>query len=83
MAHSLGDAAGGQRLYIDGLRQATGTKAQSDFDWQERVHFGFSHDAIDDFTEGMLDEARIYNRVLTAAEIAWLAGKREPMAKAF
>jgi hypothetical protein len=83
VAHAFGADVGGQRLYIDGLLQASGTKAQSDFDWQERVHFGFSNDAANDYMEGMLDDARIYGRPLTAAEIAWLAGKREPMPKPF
>jgi len=83
VAHTFGDDVGGQRLYIDGLLQASGTKAQSDFDWQERVHFGWTVDAVNAFMEGMIDDARIYNRTLTPAEIAWLAGKREPMPKPF
>ena len=83
VAYTYGDDVGGQQLYIDGLLQASGTKAQSDFDWQERVHFGFSNDAANNYLEGMLDDARIYNRTLTAAEIAWLAGKREPMPKQY
>jgi len=32
---------------------------------------------------GLLDEARIYNSALSLTEIAWLAGKREPMPKPF
>jgi len=83
VAHTFGDDVGGQRLYIDGLLQASGTKAQSDFDWQERVHFGWSSDAANDFMEGMIDDGRIYDRTLTPAEIAWLAGSTEPMAKPF
>jgi len=86
VAHTYGDAVGGQKLYVDGLLLASGTKAQSDFDWQERVHFGFAKDMErlhDYYLEGMLDDARIYDRTLTPAEIAWLAGRTEPMVKPF
>ncbi|MHC4541300.1 MAG: hypothetical protein ACYS74_16230 [Planctomycetota bacterium] len=31
----------------------------------------------------MIDDVRIYNRVLTPAEIAWLAGRTEPFDKPF
>ena len=78
-----GDAIGGQKLYVDGLLLASGTKAQSDFDWQERVHFGFSNDAASNYLEGTLDDARIYDRTLSAAEIAWLNGSTEPVINPF
>jgi len=83
MVHTYGDAVGGQHLYIDGLLQASGAKAQSDFDWQERIHLGWSIDAVSPFMEGMIDETRIYNTTLSAAEIAWLYGRTEPMVKPF
>ena len=83
VAHTFGDAVGGQKLYVDGLLLANGTKAQSDFDSQERVHFGWSVDAANDFMEGMLDDARIYDRALTPAEIAWLAGITDPVVVPF
>jgi len=74
LVHTYGDAVGGQKLYVDGLLQAQGTKAESNFDWQERVHFGWSGDAAEAYLEGMLDDARIYDRTLSPAEVAWLAG---------
>jgi len=83
LAHTYGDAIGGQRLYLDGSLQAQGTKAQSDFDWQERVHLGWSVDAVEPYLEGMLDDVRIYDRVLSSAEIAWLAGERVPVLEPF
>ena len=83
VVHTYGDAIGGQKVYVDGLLMASGTKAQSDFDWQERVHFGFSNDAASDYLEGMLDDARIYDRALTLAEIAWLAGITDPVVVPF
>ena len=83
VAYMYGDAIGGQKLYVDGLLLASGTKAQSDFDWQKHVNFGFSNDAASNYLEGMLDDARIYDRTLTPVEIAWLSGKTEPMGKPF
>jgi len=83
IAYMYGDAIGGQKLYVDGLLLASGTKAQSDFDWQERVHFGFSNDAASNYLEGTLDDARIYDRTLSAAEIAWLNGSTEPVINPF
>ncbi len=74
LVHTYGDAIGGQRLYIDGLLQAQGVKAESDFDWQERVNFGWAADAAEDFFEGALDDARIYGRTLSPEEVAWLVG---------
>jgi len=32
---------------------------------------------------GMIDDVRIYNRALTPAEVLWLAGKTDPVAKPF
>ncbi|MCF7974896.1 MAG: discoidin domain-containing protein [Phycisphaerae bacterium] len=83
VVHTYGDAVGGQRLYVDGLLQAGGTKAQSDFDWQERVHFGWSTNVTNEFEDGMIDEARIYDRTLSPAEVAWLYGRTDPMVKPF
>jgi len=83
VAYTYGDAVGGQHLYVDSLLQASGIKAQSDFDWQERIHIGWTSDAVNPYMEGMMDEARIYNSTLSAAEIAWLYGRTEPMIKPF
>jgi hypothetical protein len=74
VAHTYGTAIGGQELYLDGLLQARGTKATSDFGWQDAVHFGWTMVATAHYFEGMLDDARIYNKTLSAAEVAWLAG---------
>ena len=83
VVHTFGAAAGGQHLYVDGLRQASGSKGQSDFDWQERIHIGWTSDAGNPFMDGMIDNARIYGTPLSPAEIAWLAGQTEPMVKPF
>ncbi|MCP4451480.1 MAG: LamG domain-containing protein, partial [Planctomycetes bacterium] len=83
LVYTYGDAVGGQHLYIDGMLQASGTKPQSDFDWQERIHIGWTSDAVNPFMEGMMDDARVYDRALSAAESAWLFGRTEPMIKPF
>jgi len=83
VAHTFGAAVGGQKLYVDGLLVASNAKAQSDFDWQKRVHIGFSNDGVNNYTDGMIDEARIYNTGLSLGEVGWLAGLTEPMVKPF
>jgi len=72
VAYTYGDAVGGQRLYVDGTIQARGTKPNSNFDWQKRVHFGFSNDAGSQYLGGLLDEARIYDRTLGPDEVVGL-----------
>jgi len=54
--------------------QASGVKAQSDFDWQDGVHFGWANEGYLDYIDGAIDEVRIYNRTLSQAEVVWLAG---------
>ena len=68
---------------MDGILQVSGTKAQSDFDWQERIHLGWSFDAANPYMQGSLDDLRIYSRTLGAEEAAWLAGKTTEMHKPF
>ena len=72
VVHTYGGSAGGQKLYADGVLQTSGTKAQSDFDWQERINIGFSNDAAQNYFEGLLDEVHIYNKALSDEEIAAL-----------
>ncbi|MHC4626564.1 MAG: LamG domain-containing protein [Planctomycetota bacterium] len=72
VVHTYGGSAGGQKLYADGVLQVSGTKAQSDFDWQERINIGFSNDAAQDHFEGLLDEVHVYNKALSAEEIGSL-----------
>ncbi|GAI13817.1 unnamed protein product, partial [marine sediment metagenome] len=49
--------------------RASGTKDASDFDWQQRVNIGFSHDAANNYFEGVLDDVRIYDKALTQEEV--------------
>ncbi|MBN2129745.1 MAG: LamG domain-containing protein [Sedimentisphaerales bacterium] len=75
LAHTYGDAVGGQKLYVDGVLQAYGIKAESNFDWQERVNIGWSADAAQDFFEGLIDDVRIYDRTLGPDEIEQLVAE--------
>ncbi len=69
VVYTYGAAVGGQKLYIDGVEQASGTKDASDFDWQERINIGFSNDATRDYFEGVLEDVRVYGRTLSAEEV--------------
>ena len=51
-------------------------------DFLQRTH-GVGIILASNYLEGAIDDARIYDRTLTPTEIAWLAGKRDPMPKPF
>jgi len=69
VVYTYGAAVGGQKLYVDGVLRASGTKDASDFDWQERINIGFSHDAAQDYFEGVLEDVRIYGKTLSEEEV--------------
>jgi hypothetical protein len=80
VAHVFGGTQGGQKIYVDGVLVASGTKAASDFNWQKRVHLGFSNDASSQFLNGFLDDFAIFNTALTAAQVQTLASGVRPVA---
>lgn len=82
VAHVFGGSTGGQRLYVDGAVVAQGSKASSNFDWQQRFHIGYSHDATRPFFEGLIDEVAVWNEALTPDQIAALAAGTPPPALA-
>ncbi len=67
--HVFGGAVGGQKIFVDGVHRAAGSKASSNFTGQTGVNLGFSNDAANGFFRGLLDEVAVFNRALTAAEI--------------
>jgi len=69
IVHTYGAAVGGQKLYVDGILQASGTKDASDFDWQERINIGFSNDGAEDYFQGVMEDVRIFDRTLSAEEV--------------
>lgn len=80
LAHVFGPNTGGQKLYIDGVLLAAGSKAASDFHWQKRINIGFSNDAGGNaHFSGWLDEFAIWSDELNSAQITALAnGQARP-----
>ena len=72
VVYTYGASIAGQKLYVDGVLQASGIKDASDFDWQERVNIGFSNDSAPPYFEGVLQDVRIYDRTLSAEEVQQL-----------
>lgn len=64
-------ASGGVALYIDGNLDTTNTTGTT-WNWPatEQIELGLSHDPTWRPYNGLMDDVRIYNRGLTAAEIA-------------
>ncbi len=75
------------KLYVDGLEDSilSGTGSNTAYDLQpvSDVCIGCRADNKSRFFIGALDEVRIYDRALTASEIAGLAGKTKPIHKPF
>jgi hypothetical protein len=79
VAHVVGSAVAGQRIYVDGVLVASGTKASSNFTWQKRIHFGYSNDgAPNQFFDGQLDDLAIWAEALNAASVSALASGTIP-----
>ncbi len=80
VAHVYGGTEGGQKIYVDGILVATGAKAFSDFNWQKRLHLGFSNDAASQYLNGEIDDVGVFAASLTAAQVAVLASGSTPLA---
>ena len=69
------------RLYADGAEVASASKT-----WNlvpGRAHIGRQVNDAFEFWSGSVDEVRIYDRVLSDGEMAWLAGRTSPLHKPF
>jgi hypothetical protein len=69
------------RMYADGIEVASDTK-----NWNlvlSRAHIGRQVNDAAEFWEGLVDDVRLYDKVLSQAEIAFLAGRTEPIFKPF
>ncbi len=69
VAHVFGGSVGGQQIFVDGELRASGSKAQSDFDWQDGINIGFSKEAQNSYFKGLIDEVSIWERALSQTEI--------------
>jgi len=67
-------------LYSDG--RLVNTDTVSNVNTPGPVHMGKRQDN-DNYFDGLVDDVRIYDRALSQEEMAWIAGKRTPMHKAF
>ncbi len=68
VAHVFGSSVGGERLYVDGILMASGTKAASDFNWNTHIRIGYSQDAANPL-QGQIDEVRVWNVARTQQQI--------------
>ena len=69
------------KMYADGIEVASGEK-----NWNltlSRAHIGRQVNDVAEFWVGSVDDVRLYDQVLTQAEIAALAGRTAPMFKPF
>ncbi|MBA7702358.1 hypothetical protein ES703_111122 [subsurface metagenome] len=78
------------RLYVDGALDGTNTlPAGYDLSGTSQgnayIGAGWRYDTsvVHKFLIGVIDDVRIYDRVLTEEEIAWLAGRTKPFDKPF
>ncbi len=64
-------SAAGQKIYIDGVQVASGSKGSSDFIYDTHLDIGNANEAISGAYnfKGLIDEVRIYNRPFSAKEI--------------
>ncbi len=68
------------RLYADGIEVVSGVRNWNLALSQARIGSQIGGGA---FWQGSIDDLRVYGRLLSADEIAWLAGRRTPMHKPF
>ena len=73
------------QLYVDGLEDSTFSGADVTYKLvaEHDVRIGMSGPQDGRYFPGSLDEVRIYDRALSAAEIAGLAGRTAPIHKSF
>ena len=80
--HHLAATFDGTTVNVYGDGRLVNTDTVNNVNTPGPVHMGKRQDN-DNFFEGLVDDVRIYDTALSAEEIAWIAGKRTPMHKAF
>ena len=71
------------RIYIDGFESASRPLSGAIFSGDARLFIGHADDDTDYFFDGVIDDIRIYTRVLTLEEIRTLHGCRDDDADGF
>ena len=83
IAYVIDDATDTAQLYLDGALATTltfsGTPLFMKPDQELRIGIDYPTEPM----RGAIDEVRIFNRVLSAAEVAHLAGRTEPFCESF
>ncbi len=67
VAYQYGAALGGQRIYVDGVLVASGSKSSSDFNWQTEVVFGYTGDR--GHLQGAMEDVSIWNSALPEEQV--------------
>jgi hypothetical protein len=80
--HHLAATFDGTTVSVYGDGRLVNTDTVSNVNTPGPVHMGKRQDN-DNYFEGLVDDVRIYDTALSQEEIAWIAGKRTPMHKAF
>ncbi|MFN5960406.1 MAG: CotH kinase family protein [Verrucomicrobiota bacterium] len=80
VAHVFGGSQGGQKIFVNGQLVASGSKAASDFNWQQRIQLGFSNDAGSQYLTGEIDDVGFFAAALTTPQIQTLAAGTSPLA---
>ena len=78
VVHTFGGTVGGQKLYVDGVLRASGTKANSDFNTETNINIGNSNMASQKYFNGTIDEVRLYNTALSSTAVTALYNDSAP-----
>jgi len=71
-AYTIDRAGGTCGIYLDGLDETVGSAIRTDFEWDAPWRLGLFTDGGYDFY-GRLDDVQIYDEVLSAGDVAFLA----------
>jgi len=84
IAYVVDDATDTARMYLDGTLAATVTFTGTPLFMKsgESLGIGSSYDGGVERMRGLIDDVRLYNRALSAAEVASLAGRPGPVFQA-
>lgn len=75
VVHTYGSSIGGQKLYVDGRLEASGSATPSTDFWHGNSNFGGTLQNVPSFFAGLIDDARVYSRSLSVAEVKALAAQ--------
>ena len=77
VAATRNNTSGAMQVYVDGVLRGSGTGPTGSRTWPPNLRIG-SLQTANNFLNGTLDDVRLYDRILTAGEIAALISRRPP-----